>query len=335
MVTKSIIDRILILAAVVCAAGLAWQLTVLLTSKAQMSAVHKAEAVVQPSPTPVASALPDASNAPSVRVVYPPEQGLQAPKTTAKASDGPLTSKSAAPASAAAPSSPAPAAVAPAVLQPQAAPFAVPSAVATAPVLPASPAPAAPTSPAAATAASTTTSASATPTAGAPPVAEEPAPAASDSPSASPPANDAVATVSAPPAALPPTEVQPQPAGWSPEPAAASADQPQATATTSATAGQTEAANPAPRAGPQKVASLGGAPTHQAAVAGLQSKRPSAGGININNASVDALDHLHGGGHIGQAIARHRPYRSIEDLVKKRVLRRDTYEQIKNQIATQ
>ena len=55
-------------------------------------------------------------------------------------------------------------------------------------------------------------------------------------------------------------------------------------------------------------------------------------GINLNNASVDALNHL-GGGHIGQTIVKHRPYRSVEDLVKKRVVRRSVYEQIKNQVA--
>lgn len=55
-------------------------------------------------------------------------------------------------------------------------------------------------------------------------------------------------------------------------------------------------------------------------------------GINLNNASIDALNHL-GGGHIGQTIVKHRPYRSVEDLVKKRVVRRSVYEQIKNQVA--
>lgn len=55
-------------------------------------------------------------------------------------------------------------------------------------------------------------------------------------------------------------------------------------------------------------------------------------GINLNNASIDALNHL-GGGHIGQTIVKHRPYHSVEDLVKKRVVRRSVYEQIKNQVA--
>ncbi len=327
MVTKSIIDRILILAAVVCAAGLAWQLTVLLTSKGQGTVVHKAEAVLparQPSAAPVAS---DAPSTPSVRVVYPPEQGLQAPKTTTKASDDPVTAKlPIAPTPAPAPASPTPSAAPSVALQPQAAPFVVPSAVATAPVLPSVPAPAA--------VALTAAPAPAISPASAP--VPDPAPAAASASIApTPPADDAAAAAPGSPAAPPAADAQPQPAHWSPEPAESGADQTLATATTSVSARQTEAASPVAPAAPQRVASLGGAPTRQTAAPGPQAKRVSAGGVNINNASVEALDHLRGGGHIGQAIARHRPYRSVEDLVKKRVLRRDLYEQIKNQIATQ
>jgi DNA uptake protein ComE-like DNA-binding protein len=54
--------------------------------------------------------------------------------------------------------------------------------------------------------------------------------------------------------------------------------------------------------------------------------------VNLNKASVDVLNRL-GGGHIGQAIVAHRPYRSVADLVKKRVVRRSVYEQIKDQVA--
>ncbi len=61
----------------------------------------------------------------------------------------------------------------------------------------------------------------------------------------------------------------------------------------------------------------------------------AGGGIDLNHASVDALNRLKGAGHIGQAIVSHRPYRSVEDLVKKRVLRRGVYEQIKQQVVTQ
>ena len=55
-------------------------------------------------------------------------------------------------------------------------------------------------------------------------------------------------------------------------------------------------------------------------------------GVDLNSASVEVLNHL-GGGHIGQTIVAHRPYRSVEDLVKKRVVRRSVYDQIKNQLA--
>lgn len=61
---------------------------------------------------------------------------------------------------------------------------------------------------------------------------------------------------------------------------------------------------------------------------------PTGHGINLNSASVAALDHV-GGGHIGQSIVKHRPYSSVEDLVKKRVVRRSVYEQIKNQLAAE
>ena len=58
------------------------------------------------------------------------------------------------------------------------------------------------------------------------------------------------------------------------------------------------------------------------------------GGIDLNSASVDVLNHL-GGGHIGQSIVKHRPYSSVEDLVKKRVVRRSVYDHIKDQVAAQ
>ncbi len=61
---------------------------------------------------------------------------------------------------------------------------------------------------------------------------------------------------------------------------------------------------------------------------------PTGHGINLNSASVAALDNV-GGGHIGQSIVKHRPYSSVEDLVKKRVVRRSVYEQIKNQLAAE
>ena len=60
----------------------------------------------------------------------------------------------------------------------------------------------------------------------------------------------------------------------------------------------------------------------------------SGHGVNLNNASIAELNNI-GGGHIGQAIVQHRPYHSVEDLVKKRVVRRSIFDQIKNQVAAE
>jgi hypothetical protein len=52
--------------------------------------------------------------------------------------------------------------------------------------------------------------------------------------------------------------------------------------------------------------------------------------ININTASADDLNRLAGG--IGKAIMVGRPYRSVDELVSKRVLKRSTFNQIKDRI---
>ena len=72
----------------------------------------------------------------------------------------------------------------------------------------------------------------------------------------------------------------------------------------------------------------------QPATAAADPAPAGRGGIDLNSASVEALNHL-GGGHIGQSIVKHRPYSSVEDLVKKRVVRRSVYDQIKGQVAAQ
>jgi DNA uptake protein ComE-like DNA-binding protein len=59
----------------------------------------------------------------------------------------------------------------------------------------------------------------------------------------------------------------------------------------------------------------------------------SSNHININRAPVAVLDHIPGGGRIGLAIARRRPYATIEDLVRKRVLRKTAFERIRWVIA--
>lgn len=57
--------------------------------------------------------------------------------------------------------------------------------------------------------------------------------------------------------------------------------------------------------------------------------------VDLNTASIETMDHLDGAGRIGLAIARHRPYRSVEDLLSKRVVRRSVYEKIRLQVVTQ
>lgn len=59
----------------------------------------------------------------------------------------------------------------------------------------------------------------------------------------------------------------------------------------------------------------------------------STGLVNINKAPVAALDRLPGAGRIGQAIARRRPYRTVDDLVRKRVLRAGVFNRIKGSIS--
>jgi len=54
--------------------------------------------------------------------------------------------------------------------------------------------------------------------------------------------------------------------------------------------------------------------------------------IDLNTATVQQLNALRGGALIGQAIVRGRPYTSPEDLLRKRIVRRSTYERVKNQI---
>jgi DNA uptake protein ComE-like DNA-binding protein len=54
--------------------------------------------------------------------------------------------------------------------------------------------------------------------------------------------------------------------------------------------------------------------------------------VDLNSASLAQLNDLRGVGPIGRAIIRGRPYATSEDLVQKRVLRRSTYERMKDQV---
>ena len=57
-------------------------------------------------------------------------------------------------------------------------------------------------------------------------------------------------------------------------------------------------------------------------------------GLDLNSASIDQLNAM-GGGRIGKAIARARPYATPEDLLRKRVVNRATYARIKDQVTVQ
>jgi len=51
--------------------------------------------------------------------------------------------------------------------------------------------------------------------------------------------------------------------------------------------------------------------------------------------TLEDLNTLDGAGSLGKAIIRGRPYASVDDLVKKRVLRRTSFEKIKDQVTVQ
>jgi DNA uptake protein ComE-like DNA-binding protein len=55
--------------------------------------------------------------------------------------------------------------------------------------------------------------------------------------------------------------------------------------------------------------------------------------VDLNKSSIEQLNNLKGAGSLGRAIVRGRPYKTVEDLVKKRVVRRTAYERIKDQVA--
>ena len=54
--------------------------------------------------------------------------------------------------------------------------------------------------------------------------------------------------------------------------------------------------------------------------------------VDLNSASLEQLNALRGGGMIGRAIVRGRPYASAEDLLRKRVLNRSTFDRVRDQM---
>jgi DNA uptake protein ComE-like DNA-binding protein len=57
--------------------------------------------------------------------------------------------------------------------------------------------------------------------------------------------------------------------------------------------------------------------------------------VDLNKSSIEELNKLKGAGSLGRAIVRGRPYKSVVDLVKKRVVRRTAFERIKDQVTVQ
>lgn len=132
-----------------------------------------------------------------------------------------------------------------------------------------------------------------------------------------------------------PNPVTPEPVATAPAPVPEIADVPAYT-------GSTPVAAPIPPAEPKiakvpdpepvplrtQVASAGdaaGAPPVAPAV------RPP-GLVDLNAASVQELNSLRGAGLIGKAIMRGRPYRSVDDLLKKRIVNRSLFARIKDQV---
>lgn len=87
------------------------------------------------------------------------------------------------------------------------------------------------------------------------------------------------------------------------------------------------AAAPAPVSNPVQVASVEdpAPPAEDAPAIG------KSNAVNLNTASAEALDHV-GAGRVGRTIVAHRPYRSVKDLVNRRVLRTSDYERIASRV---
>lgn len=54
--------------------------------------------------------------------------------------------------------------------------------------------------------------------------------------------------------------------------------------------------------------------------------------VDINSATVESLNHIPGVGRIGRAIASHRPYRSVDELVSRRILRSSDFQRVKDKL---
>ena len=72
--------------------------------------------------------------------------------------------------------------------------------------------------------------------------------------------------------------------------------------------------------------------------AGERSAPPVPAGspkLDLNTASIEALNSIPGAGRIGKAVARGRPYNSPEDLLEKRIVTRATFARIRGEVTVE
>ena len=163
---------------------------------------------------------------------------------------------------------------------------------------------------------------------GLPPETSSPPPPPPATVAAQPAPEQPVQVASADPAL--PTNPSPVPQAADPTPdAAAPVD---ASAASPLAYAPTRSIDPLPTAtAPAETAALDPQPSTGAAPEGPGKVRPGML-VDINTASAETLDHLPGMGRIGKTIIRHRPYKSIQELVDRRVLKSSDFQRLRSKI---
>lgn len=95
------------------------------------------------------------------------------------------------------------------------------------------------------------------------------------------------------------------------------------------------APEPTSSAPPTDVDMTGTVAKHASLAEPERPESPAADLVDLNRASFEQLNSLKGAGPLGRAIIKGRPYRSVDDLVKKKVMRRTVFEKIKHQVKVQ
>ena len=93
------------------------------------------------------------------------------------------------------------------------------------------------------------------------------------------------------------------------------------------------APGPTPSAPPTDIDMTGTVAKHASLTEPARSESPAADLVDLNRASFEQLNSLKGAGALGRAIIKGRPYKSVDDLMRKKVLRRPVYERIKDQVS--